>query len=149
MADIGNEGKKASVAAYRVIKEHEGLFLTAYTCPAGKATIGWGHTAHVALGTRISKEDAEKFIREDVAVVEAGIVRLLTVLVTQGQFDALVSFAFNLGLGNLEKSTLLKLLNAGDAAGAAAEFDKWVNAGGKRLAGLVERRRSERVLFEQ
>ncbi len=149
MSEWVNEGMKAGVLAYKVIKEHEGLFLTAYTCPSGKATIGWGHTAHVNLGMRISMNEAESFLREDVALVEAGLIKLLTVPVTQGQFDALCSFAFNLGLGNFAKSTLLKRLNTGDTASAAAEFDKWVFAGGKRLAGLIERRKAERVLFEQ
>uniref|UniRef100_UPI001B316D19 lysozyme n=1 Tax=Pantoea ananas TaxID=553 RepID=UPI001B316D19 len=95
----------------------------------------------------ITGEQADKYLREDLLVAELTINTNVKVKLTQNQFDALASFVFNLGSGNFVKSTLLKKLNAGDIAGAADEFGKWVNAGGKKLAGLVKRRAAEREVF--
>ncbi len=144
-----NQELKASPNAYAIIKDCEGLFLASYRCPAGILTIGWGHTKGVTDGMRISLDQASEFLRDDVAVVEKGIRALVKVPLRQGQFDALCSFAFNLGLGSLKRSTLLDKLNDGDAAGAAKEFDVWVRAKGVVLPGLVSRRARERALFEQ
>lgn len=131
-----------------LIKQFEGLYLKAYRCPAGVPTIGYGHTAGVAVGQTITQQQADDYLRRDVRQFERAVARLVTVPLTQGQFDALVSFAFNLGEGALAQSTLLRLLNAGDYAGAAAQFDRWVYASGKKLSGLVKRRAAERALFE-
>jgi lysozyme len=147
---------KAGVGAIRIIKEYEGLMLTAYKCPAGIWSIGWGHTKGVKEGQRISVDQALSFLQADIAEVSRGVQSLLKVSVTQDQFDALVSFAFNVGLDidadtkaeGLGDSRLLKLVNAGDYQGAALEFGMWVYGGGKRLAGLVARRRQEQCLFE-
>lgn len=131
-----------------LIKSFEGLRLSAYRCPADIPTIGYGTTAGVKMGDTITKERAEELLREDVKRFEGYVNRLVKVPLTQGQFDALVSFVYNLGAGNLSSSTLLRLLNAGDYAGAAAQFERWNKAGGKTLAGLVRRRAAERALFE-
>lgn len=131
-----------------LIKSFEGLRLSAYKCPADVWTIGYGTTAGVKPGQTITKERAEELLREDVARFDGYIEALVRVPLTQGQWDALSSFVYNLGPGALEKSTLLRLLNAGDYSGAAAQFDRWVYASGKKLSGLVKRRAAERALFE-
>lgn len=130
-----------------LIKAFEGLRLNAYRCPAGVPTIGYGHTKDVVMGTKITAEDAEELLRGDLEVFEDGVAEAVKLSLTQGQFDALVSFSFNLGVGALRKSTLLKKLNMGDIEGAADEFLKWNRAGGKVLPGLVKRRKAERELF--
>jgi len=131
-----------------LIKSFEGLRLSAYKDVVGVVTIGYGTTSGVKMGDTITKERAEELLREDVKRFEGQVLRLVKVPLTQGQLDALVSFTYNLGAGNLGNSTLLRLLNAGDYAGAAAQFDRWNKAGGKVLAGLVRRRAAERALFE-
>ncbi len=131
-----------------LIKSFEGLRLSAYKCPADVWTIGYGTTAGVKPGQTITKERAEELLRDDVKRFEGQVLRLVKVPLTQGQFDALVSFTYNLGAANLGNSTLLRLLNAGDYKGAAAQFDRWTKAGGKELPGLVKRRAAERALFE-
>ncbi|MDI7005145.1 lysozyme [Pseudomonas aeruginosa] len=141
---------KASQDALDIIKKFEGFSEKAYPDPAHGwrvPTIGYGTTSGVKMGDTITKERAEELLREDVKRFEGYVDRLVKVPLTQGQFDALVSFTYNLGPGALEKSTLLKLLNRGDYQGAANQFSRWVNAGGKRLGGLVKRRAAERVLF--
>lgn len=131
-----------------LIRQFEGLRLLAYKCAAGVPSIGYGHTRTAKMGQSITQERAEELLREDVARFEAAVSRLVKVPLTQDQHDALVSFAFNLGAKALEKSTLLRLLNAGDYSGTAAQFDRWVYASGKKLSGLVKRRAAERALFE-
>ena len=130
-----------------LIKRSEGLRLKAYRCPADVPTIGYGSTGpHVRMGMTITEAEAEALLRKDLERFERGVVAMAGDM-TPGQFSALVSFAFNLGLGALQKSTLLKKHLAGDHAGAAAEFAKWVNAGGKTLPGLVTRRADEADLY--
>jgi lysozyme len=136
-----------------LIKHFEGLFLTAYLCPAKVWTIGYGHTGKrhndgtVFKGLKISRTKAGELLAEDMGQKYVPDVRrLVNVPLTQAQFDALVSFHFNTGA--LGKSTLRRKLNAGDYAGAAAEFDKWTRGGGRVLPGLVRRRKAERHLFE-
>ena len=139
---------KTSEEGKKFIKEKEGLRLEAYRCSGGILTIGYGHTAGVVPGMIINKIQAEKFFLEDLEQkAEAIINRLVKVQLTQGQYDALVSFVFNLGAGNLMKSTLLKLLNAGDYTGAAEQFERWNKSGGKVTAGLVKRRAEEKQMF--
>lgn len=131
-----------------LIKSFEGLRLSAYKCPADAWTIGYGTTAGVKEGQTITKELAENLLREDVGRFEQQVLRLVKAPLSQGQFDALVSFTYNLGAGNLSSSTLLRLLNAGLYDDAALQFQRWNKAGGKVLAGLVRRRAAERALFE-
>lgn len=131
-----------------IIKQSEGLRLEAYLCPAGVWTIGYGHTGKdVVEGMKITRGEAEKLLEGDLEKFEKDILKMVKVGLTQNQFDALVSFTYNVGGGALKTSTLLKKLNAGDYMGAADEFLKWTKAGGKELPGLVKRRRTERALF--
>lgn len=138
---------KISTKGIDLIKGFEGLRLEAYLCQAGIPTIGYGHTRGVKLGQTITQEQADSFLLEDIHEFELAIQRLVYASITQNQFDALVSFTFNVGIGNLKKSTLLKKLNAKDIAGAANEFNKWIYAGGKKSKGLAKRRDKERLLF--
>lgn len=142
---------KASTKAFDTIKEFEGCELKAYPDPAsgGKPyTIGYGHTKGVKLGDVISKFDADQFLKEDVEVVEDWLNKYCNKELTQGQFDALVSFAFNLGIEKLQRSTLWGKVQSGDFAGAALEFPKWKLGAGKVMPGLVRRRAAEKKLFE-
>ena len=137
-----------SEAGIALIQEFEGRRLTAYVCPAGVMTIGYGHTSvagppTVEEGMRISKQQALDILRSDLHKFESGVSSIVKVDLTQSQFDVLVSFAFNCGLGALRKSTLLKRVNAGKFDAAPAELMKWTRGGGKVLPGLVRRRRAE------
>ena len=138
---------KTSPKGISLIKEFEGLSLDAYLCSAGVLTIGYGHTGGVQKGDRITEKKAEELLQDDLKKFENGVLRLVRVPLNQNQFDALVSFAFNLGVGNLGKSTLLRKLNDRDFKGAAAEFVRWNKAGGRELAGLTRRRNAEAELF--
>ena len=131
-----------------IVKEAEGLRLSAYLCPAGIPTIGYGHTKGVKLGDTCTKEQAEKWLENDFFTAKRDVKAVVKVPLKENQLDALASFVFNLGVRKLIQSTLLKKLNAGDYNGAAAEFDKWVFAGKVKLNGLVKRRAKERELFE-
>lgn len=131
-----------------LIRKYEGLRLAAYVCPGGKLTIGYGHTGDdVYEGRKIDTEEANELLEHDVERFERAVNEIVTVPMTQGMFDALISFSFNLGAGALKGSTLLKKLNAGDREAAADEFLRWNKAAGKVLAGLSARRKSERELF--
>lgn len=131
-----------------LIKRHEGLRLKAYLCPAQVWTVGYGSTGpHVKPGLVITEPEADILLRKDVARFEDGVNRAVKVDLTQGQFDALVSFAFNCGIGALQKSTLLKKLNAGRYGDVPAELMKWTKGGGRELPGLVKRRRDEAALW--
>ncbi|BEN12117.1 lysozyme [Serratia marcescens] len=143
---------KISDDGMALIKRFEGLRLQAYQDSVGVWTIGYGWTQPVAgrkigAGMVIDATTAERLLVCGIVQFEQGVERRVTVPITQGQFDALVSFAYNLGLRALENSTLLRRLNAGDRKGAADQFGRWVNAGGVRLDGLVARRAAERALF--
>lgn len=131
-----------------LIRAFEGLRLTAYKCPAGVWTIGYGSTGpHVKEGLTITEGWADALLRKDVERFEEGVEALVKADIGQNEFDALVAFSFNVGLGNLGQSTLLRLLNQSDYMGAAAQFGKWVYAGKKVLPGLVRRRQAEAALF--
>lgn len=137
---------------YNLIKEFEGLELTAYLCPSKVWTIGYGSTFYedgkpVKQGDKITKERAEKLLPNIVTKFAQAVSNSLKNTVTQNQFDAMVSLCFNIGIGNFRASTLLKMVNKGDYAGAADEFTKWNKAKGKVLAGLVRRREAEQALF--
>lgn len=144
-----------SERALTLIREFEGLRLTAYRDPVGIWTIGYGHTGPVAdkpirSGMKITHVQADTLLREDVAVVAGVISAAVKVALTAGQFGALVSFAYNVGWGALRQSTLWKCVQAGDMTGAAVQFGRWTKAGKPphELPGLVRRRKAERELFE-
>lgn len=141
-----------SNAGISLIKEFEGCRLKAYQDSVGVWTIGYGWTQPVdgrkiGPGMVIDQATAGHLLKCGLVQYEQGVNQLVKVIITQGQFDALVSFSYNLGLRALSTSTLIRKLNAGDKQGAADEFGKWVNAGGVRLNGLVKRREAERKLF--
>lgn len=141
------EELRISEAGVCLIREFEGCRLETYCCAAGVPTIGYGHTAGVTMGMKITQEEAEAYLREDLRKFEKAVNNALKCRVTQNQFDALVSFAYNLGGGALRNSSLLKYLNAGDLKGAADEFPKWNKAAGRVVEGLTARRLKERKLF--
>lgn len=135
-----------------LIKQFEGCKLTAYQDSVGVWTIGYGWTKPVdgkpiRAGMTIKQETAERLLKTGLVSYESDVSRLVKVGLTQGKFDALVSFTYNLGARSLSTSTLLRKLNAGDYAGAADEFLRWNKAGGKVLNGLTRRREAERDLF--
>ncbi|MEZ5691469.1 MAG: lysozyme [Rickettsiales bacterium] len=141
---------KTSKNGIELIKRFEGFSAEPYYCPAGKLTIGYGHVMsgkeREGLLT-ISKEIAENLLKKDIEIAEKTIARLVKIEITQGQFDALVSFIYNIGNQAFEKSTLLRILNDGETELAAGEFKRWVYSKGKRLRGLVKRREAEKLLF--
>jgi lysozyme len=156
---------KVSQKCINQIKQDEGVRNRPYQCPALLWTVGVGHVidpshAKVPLADRkqlpipaswdrvLTSEKIDEILRKDLNRFEAGVLRLIKVKLTQGQFDALVSFSFNVGLGNLQNSTLRMKLNRGDYEGAAEQFLVWTKAGGKVLKGLVIRRTHEKEMFE-
>lgn len=134
-----------------IISNFEGFSPQIYICPAGYPTIGYGHVvkAHEKerFASGITEPDAQALLQIDVGIAERAVLRLISVPLTDGQFDALVSFTFNLGAGALQRSTLRRKVNRGDHDDVSAEFMKWVWAGGRRLKGLIRRRRAEALLF--
>lgn len=140
---------KISNAGLSLIKGFEGFRSKAYVCPAGVLTIGYGHTGpDVKPGMTVTEERGTELLAKDVSRFERAVDKFVKVPLTQNQYDALVSFTYNVGEGNFQSSTLLKKLNAKDYAGAAAQFNRWNRGGGKVLSGLVRRRAAERKLFE-
>lgn len=130
-----------------LIKRFEGLYLESYLCPAKVWTIGYGHTKGVVKGQKITEEEAEDFLKKDLAAAEK-TVNSLNVQLTQNQFDALVSFVFNLGSGNFLSSTLCKKVKKDpNDSTIRNEFGRWVNSKGKKLPGLVKRRQEESELY--
>lgn len=138
---------KASEKAYSLIRQFEGLRLTAYRCPVGVWTVGYGHTSGVVPGMVITKEQAEEFLKQDIAIVE-NIINAECPNLRQCQFDALVSFVFNVGGENFRKSTLLKKIKANpDDNSIMDEFLRWVYANGIVQPGLQKRRLAEMRLY--
>lgn len=140
-----------SAAGLRLIATFEGFRAEPYPDSGGKATIGYGHLIQPADRFRppISEAEALGVLRRDVASAEAAVRDAVHVPVTQREFDAMASLAFNIGGGAFARSTLVRLLNRGDRAGAAAEFSRYIRAGGKVVAGLVRRRQVERNVFSR
>jgi len=132
-----------------VIKSFEGCKLSAYLCPAKVWTIGYGHTgADVKQGMNISLTQADDLLKKDLAKFEDGVTKLVTNVINENQFSALVSFAYNCGLGNLKSSTLLRKLNINPQdITIKNEFAKWNKAAGRELAGLTRRRKVESELY--
>lgn len=132
----------------QVIKDHEGLRLTAYKDGGGVWTIGYGHTgADVGEGLTIPLSEAERLLTRDLRTAEGHVNGGVKIKLTQNQFDALVSLTYNIGGEAFKDSTLLRLLNAGDYEGAANQFPRWNKDNGKVVNGLINRRREERELF--
>jgi lysozyme len=146
-----------SNAGLALIKTAEGFESHLYTCPAGDATIGYGHLVHhgpvggaaseAPFVGGVDEQRATDLLRQDVAYAEHAVTTLVKVTVTQGQFDALVSFTYNLGAGTLQRSTLLRMVNAGRFDFAADQFLAWDHAGGVVVPGLTRRREAERKMF--
>lgn len=155
---------KVSDKCIKMIMHHEGVRYKPYQCPALLWTCGVGHVidpthARVPLADRkklpipegwdrvLSNEEIDEILRKDLNRFEQGVSRLITAPLTQGQFDALVSFSFNVGLGNLQKSTIRMKVNRQEYETAAECFLDWTKAGGRVLKGLVSRRNDEKALF--
>jgi len=146
--DMAGKRMQISLAGLNLIQRAEGLALKPYKDAAGFWTIGYGHKMEAGeWWDDITSQQAIELLARDVEGAEDAVNSLVTVPLTQGQFDALVSFTYNLGAGAFKRSTLLAKVNAGDVT-AVAEFGRWVNAGGKPLAGLIARRADESRMFE-
>ena len=155
---------KVSKQCIEMIKHHEGVRTKPYRCPALLWTVGVGHVIdpnhirvkfedrkNIALpedwNRVLSMAEVDRILAEDLANFERGVLRLCPTGLTQGRFDALVSFSFNVGLGNLQRSTIRMKHNRGDFEEAAEAFMQWTKAGGKELPGLVKRRKDEKALY--
>ena len=139
---------KCSQGGLALIKKFEGCRLESYRCSANVLTIGYGHTGGVLETDVITQDDADKLLEEDIAKFEKYVNDNVTVELNQSQFDALVAWTFNLGVGNLRQSTMLRKLNEGDYQSVPSEMNRWNKAGGKTLDGLIRRRKAEGLLFE-
>ena len=138
---------KASVDAYELIKQFEGLRLKAYLCPAGIWTIGYGHTSDVSPNSFITIQEADEYLHRDVASVEMQLNKLNLIL-RQCQWDAIVSFVFNVGIGIFKSSTLLAKIRINPEDNSIMdEFLRWVYANGKVMKGLQKRRLAEMKLY--
>ena len=131
-----------------LIKKFEGCELEAYQCSAGVWTIGYGHTKGVTPSDSISQEEAEQMLVDELHEYESYVNEYVTVALSQNQFDALVSWVYNLGPANLKASTMLKVLNSGEYEDVPAQIKRWNKAGGKVLEGLIRRREAEACLFQ-
>lgn len=138
---------KYSKSGLALTERFEGCRLASYQDQVGVWTIGYGHTFGVHEGMVCTEDQAQQWLEEDTASAEQDVNTHVTVPLTQGEFDALVDFAFNLGRGALNESTLLKDLNAGNYQAAAEQFARWDLAGGKVVAGLLRRRQEEASEF--
>ncbi|MEK6934073.1 MAG: lysozyme [Nanoarchaeota archaeon] len=144
----GADKNKISQKGIDLIKQYEGYSARVYLDSAGKSTIGYGHLIRSDESLdQITEYEAEKILRKDIERAEKAVQKSVKAPLTQNQYDALVSFTYNLGEGSLKQSTLLRKLNNSDYNGAKNEFAKWVYAGGKRIKGLENRRKKESELF--
>lgn len=137
-----------SQACVDLVKSFEGFSATAYLCPAGVPTVGYGSTENVDMGDEVTEVEAECMLMEDLIEASVAIDQLVDVPLNQNQYDALTSLVYNIGRDAFRNSTLLKLLNSGEYEGAAAQFARWNRGGGRVLAGLTRRREEERKVFE-
>jgi lysozyme len=141
---------QTSDAGIALIKEFEGFSAVPYKCPANKMTVGFGHVIQPGeLCDEVTEETALELLKDDLQEAEQAVNELVTVPLNQNQFDALVSFTFNLGRGKLEVSTLLAKLNLGDYQGASAQITRWRYIGNTPSNGLSHRREAERSLFDK
>jgi len=139
---------KPSQECIDMVKHFEGFEDTAYLCPANVWTIGYGRTKNVKEGDRITEPQAERDLQEELQEFGAQVLGVVDVSLLQNEFDALTSWTYNLGVGNLSSSTLLKKLNAGDKDSVPSEMLRWNKAAGKVLAGLTARRQAEADLWQ-
>ena len=147
-----NMDLRTSSIGISLIKKYEGWSPTAYRCPSGHLTCCWGHLIRKSemiefKNRTFTKEEGTEVLKKDLIREENGVKRLVKVPLTQNEFDALVSWTFNLGIGNLASSTLLKTLNRGHKNLVTQQIKRWVYAGGRRLKGLVRRRQAEIQLW--
>lgn len=146
MTDISKTGQRG----VDLIKSFEGWEPKAYMCPANVLTIGYGSTGpHVKPGMVITRERGETLLRADLARFEAAVTRQVTTAVSQNQYDAMVSLAFNIGISAFGKSSVLREVNARNFESAANKFALWNKGGGKVLPGLVRRRAAEAAMFRR
>jgi len=133
-----------------LIKRFEGFSRTVYFCPAGYPTIGYGHVVKddEDFSAGIDEAQAEELLRQDAQIAERAVLRLINVPLTDGQFDALVSFTYNLGGGALQRSTLRRKINREEHAEVPEQLMRWVWAGGRKLKGLVRRRAAEAGFYQ-
>jgi lysozyme len=143
-----NSSMNISQEGLSLIKKFEGCELEAYKCAAGVLTIGYGSTKGVKEGDTITQEEADKLLLHEMNEYEGYINDAVTVDLKQNQFDALVSWVFNLGPANLKASTMLKVLNNKEYDDVPTQIKRWNKAGGKVLQGLIRRREAEALLFE-
>lgn len=149
LGEIQGAGKmRTSDEGISLIRHFEGCSLGAYLCPAGVWTIGYGHTREVKEGDVINREQAEALLIEDLEEFEGYVNSMVEVALKQNEFDALVSWVFNLGPGNFKESTLLNRVNYGPMSDVPHQIQRWNKAGGKILEGLVKRRAAEAALWE-
>lgn len=143
---------KLSEKGLDLIKLFEGCKLTAYQCPAGIWTIGWGTTEPIqgkaiCKGMTITQKQADQLLLDNLIQYEQGVTKAVKVKLNQNQFDALVSFTYNCGIQALQRSDLLIYVNQKDFLKAANEFERWNKANGVVLGGLIKRRKAEKELF--
>jgi lysozyme len=138
--ELSDKGKE-------LIKKFEGLYLKAYRCPAGVLTIGWGCTEGVYEGQVITTAQAEHMLDTELSKFVSSVNKLVSVPLSQNQFDVLVSFSYNVGVGALSNSTLLKRLNSGGYASVPSQLMRWTHGGGVELPGLITRRKVEAALW--
>lgn len=142
--------RRTHEAGIALIKHFEGFSPVVYLDVAGQATIGYGHLLREGeVLERISQAEAEDLLRQDVAVAERAVMKLIRAPLMDGQFAALVSFTFNLGSGALQRSTLRQKVNREEHEDVPAELMRWVWAGGRRIEGLKRRRKAEADLYRQ
>lgn len=140
---------KPSQSCLDLVKSFEGFRANAYLCPAGVPTVGYGHTEYVTMGDTVTEAEACDLLREDIQTAADAVDDLVDVELTQGQYDALCSFVYNVGREAFKNSTLLRMLNQGRAAkDIGPQFDRWTKAGGHVQPGLIRRRAAERMMFE-
>jgi len=146
--ELGENNMKISQEGIALIKVFEGCKLESYLCAAGVWTIGYGHTKMVEEGQEITQEEADNILLNDLEIYEEAVLKAVEVPLHQHQFDALVSWTFNLGGANLNASTMLKVINKGEYEDVPAQIKRWNKAGGKVLQGLIRRREAEALLFD-
>ena len=138
---------KISEKGLQLIKKFEGFRSEAYYCTSGVLTIGYGHTQGVEENDTCTMEEATEFLKKDVEKAERTINDLVKCELNQNQFDALVSFVYNIGRENFRRSSMLKFLNSNHYPLSSGQFDRWIHSRGKVVQGLVKRRAAEKALF--
>lgn len=146
-SNVASFARHTSKKGIELIKEFEGFRVDAYLCPSNIWTIGYGHTATAKPGMTITLVEGELLLKRDLQIFEQAVNNLVKVSLTQNQFDALVSFAYNVGTGAFSNSSLLKFLNRGHYKTAGKELHRWVRGSNGKLPGLVRRRKAEYELF--